>query len=152
MTLVAGYATLIGQQYFQLAIFNGQKLFHLFDPIFQPKKITITIIEYGTIGPITGVLTLFLFFINLVAMGLVFSLTIWQTRLISKGQTCVEEKINKSANNNGQQRSIYDLGWKQNWRRFFQVETTTSLLVCLLVPGRLTPKFDETRWMLKSDE
>ena len=61
MILIAAYATIFGQQEFQLVIFHEQVLFGVFDPLLQPKNITIAIIEHHTVGPITGVLTLFSF-------------------------------------------------------------------------------------------
>lgn len=156
MTMVSGYATLTGQGQFQLVIFHDQKLFGLFDPIFQPENLTRAIIEHGSIGPITGVLTLFLFLINLVAMGLVFSLTVWQMSLISKGQTCVEEKIDKSTMPNtlrGQSRKrTYDLGWMQNWMTFLEVNSIPEALVRLLVPTPFHPKQDGTYWISKLDK
>ncbi len=153
--MIAAYSTIVGQQQFQLVIFHDEILFGLFDPILQPYNITMAIIEHGTIGPVTGVMTLFLFFANLVAMGLVFSLTVWQMSLISKGQTCVEEKIDKSTITNSalrQHRRPYHLGWKQNWRTFFEINSTSELLVRLFIPYPFQPKHDGTQWISKHDE
>jgi hypothetical protein len=155
MTLISAYSTIVGQRLFQLVIFHDQVLFGLFGPILQPRNLTTTIIEHETIGAVTGVLTLYLFLINLIAMGLVLSLTIWQMSLISKGQTCVEEKIDESIINNSaqrQQQRPYDLGFKQNWKTFFEINNMTELLVRLLVPISFQPKHDGTYWISKYDE
>ncbi|CAF1649233.1 unnamed protein product, partial [Adineta ricciae] len=151
MTMIAAFSTIAGQQQFQLVIFHDQILFRLFDPLINPYNLTITVIDHNTIGPITGVLTLFLFTINLVAMGLVLSLTIWQMSLITKGQTCVEEKIDKSIMNNTKQqrRRSYDCGWRENWKRFFEVQTGSQLLIRILVPYTFQPKYDGTQWISK---
>ncbi|CAF4335397.1 unnamed protein product, partial [Adineta steineri] len=127
-------------------------VFGLFDPLLKTYNMTVAIIEHKTIGPITGVLTLFLFILNLVAMGLVLSLTLWQMSLITKGQTCVEEKIDKAIMTNSKQRRQYDLGWKQNWKTFFEVNTYSELLVRLLIPYSFQPKHDGTQWISKNDK
>ena len=152
MTMISGYATLVGQQQFQLVLFHDQILFGLFDPILQPYNLTETIIEHNTVGALTGVLTLFLFLINLVAMSLVFSLAVWQMSLITKGQTCCEEKIDKSLmNNSGQKQQHhlrpYDLGWRQNWRTFFEIDSASELVIRLLIPYSFQPKHDGTQWI-----
>jgi hypothetical protein len=155
MAIIAAFSTIAGQQQFQLVLFHDQILFGLFDPLLIPHNITITVIEHEIIGPITGVLTLFLFIMNLIAMGLVLSLAIWQMSLITKGQTCVEEKIEKSIMNNSTyrlQQRPYDLGWKQNWKTFFEVNNFTELLVRLLVPISFEPKHDGTQWISKYDK
>ena len=157
MTMISAYSTFVGQQQFQLVLFHDQILFGLFDPILQPKNITETIIEHRTVGAVTGVLTLFLFLINLVAMGLVFSLTVWQSSLITKGQTCVEGKIDKSLVSNTQQKSRhqqrpYDLGWRQNWGTFFEINTTKELIIRLLIPYAFQPKHDGTQWISNHHE
>ena len=155
MTLISGYATIVGDGQFQLVIFHDQKLFHLFAPILHVENITLAIMEHGTIGPITGMLTLFLFLINLIAMGLVFSLAFWQISLISKGQTCVEEKIDASVMTDTvhkQQRRPYDVGWKRNWRIFFEVDSDLELVLRLLVCTPFRPKHDGTQWESKFDD
>ncbi|UJR35512.1 hypothetical protein I4U23_028266 [Adineta vaga] len=154
MAMIAAFSTIAAQQQFQLVMFHDQILFRLFDPILQPYNMTVAVIEHNTIGPITGVLTLFLFIINLVAMGLVLSLTIWQMSLITKGQTCVEEKIDKSImiNNQQQRRRFYDYGWKGNWKRFFEINTFPELLIRLLIPYTFQPKSDGTQWTLKDNK
>jgi hypothetical protein len=153
--MICGYATLVGQQQFQLVMFHDEILFGLFDPILRPHDMTTAVLEHNTIGAVTGVLTSFLFLANLIAMGLVLSLTIWQMSLISKGQTCVEEKIDESIINNSaqrQQQRPYDLGFKQNWKTFFEINNMTELLVRLLVPISFQPKHDGTYWVSKYDE
>jgi hypothetical protein len=155
MTLISGYATIVGEGQFQLVMFHDQKLFHLFDPILQPQNITLATMDHGTIGPITGVLTLFLFLINLIAMGLVFGLAFWQISLISKGQTCVEEKIDASVMTGTvqkQQRRPYDVGWKRNWRNFFEVDSVSELVLRLFVCTPFRPKHDGTHWESKFDD
>lgn len=155
MALIAGYATFFGQKEFQRVIFHDEVLFGLFDPIFKPHNITIAILEHKTVGPITGVLTLFLFITNLISMGLVLSLTIWQMSLITKGQTCVEEKIDESLTKNsvqGKQKRPYDFGAKKNWMTFFEINNLGELLFRLLIPFSFQPKHDGTQWMSKSDE
>jgi len=152
MAMIAAFSTFVGQKQFQLVIFHDQILFGLFDPLFRPYNLTITVIEHETIGPITGVLTLYLFIINLVAVGLVLSLAIWQISLITKGQTCVEEKIGKSVMTHSTKRRPYDFGWKQNWRIFFETNSFAELLVRLLVPFGFQPKHDGTQWISKYDE
>jgi len=154
MTMISGYATAVGQRQFQLVMFHNKILFGLFDPIIQPYKLTMAIIEHNVIGPVTGVLTLFLFIINPVAMSLVFGLTVWQIKLIGKGQTCVEEKINKSFMTNSAQRHYqrpYNLGWKENWRTFFEINSIIELFVRLLIPFPFRPKHDGTQWISKDD-
>lgn len=153
--MISGYATIVGQEQFQLVMFHDEVLFGLFDPIFQPLNITTAVIEHHTVGAMTGVLTLFLFLTNLVAMSLVFSLTVWQMRLITKGQTCVEEKINKSVMTNSVQRHYqhpYDLGWKQNWKVFLEINSITELLLRFFIPFPFQPKHDGTLWIKKHDE
>lgn len=153
--MIAGYATMFGQKVFQLVMFHDQILFGLFDPILRPYDVVIAIVDHKIIGPITGLLTLFLFLINLVAMGLVLSLAIWQVSLITKGQTCVEEKIDKSAKVNStqrQQRRPYDFGWKINWVEFFETKTISELLLRLLIPSPFHPKHDGTQWMSNYDK
>jgi hypothetical protein len=156
MAMISAYSTIVGQQQFQLVLFHDEILFGLFDPILQPYNITEAIIEHNTIGPMTGVLTLYLFLINLIAMGLVLGLTIWQMSLITKGQTCVEEKIDKSLMNNPVQkqhhRRPYDFGWRQNWRTFFEINSTSELLIRLLIPYSFQPKHDGTQWTSNHDE
>lgn len=152
MALIAGFSTGVAQRQFQRVIFHDQILFGLFAPLLQPYNMTITVIEHKTIGPITGVLTHFLFIINLVAMGLVLSLAIWQTSLISKGQTCVEEKINKPIATNVKQKRPYDYGTRENWKRFFEVATLPELLARLLVPYQFKPKYDGTQWTPKDNK
>jgi len=153
MTIISAYSTITGQQEFQLVMFHDEVLFGLFDPILQPYNVAMAVIEHQTIGPVTGVLTLFLFLINLIAMGLVFGLTVWQMSLITKGQTCVEEKIDKSLMTNSvQRRRPYNLGWKQNWRTFFEKNSIIELLVRLLIPFPFQPKHDGTQWISKYDE
>ncbi|CAF1483582.1 unnamed protein product [Adineta steineri] len=152
MAMIAAFSTIVGQQQFQLVIFHDEILFGLFDPLLKTYNMTVAIIEHKTIGPITGVLTLFLFILNLVAMGLVLSLTLWQMSLITKGQTCVEEKIDKTIMTNSKQRRQYDLGWKQNWKTFFEVNTYSELLVRLLIPYSFQPKHDGTQWISKNDK
>lgn len=145
--MISGYATLVGQQQFQLVLFHDEILFGLFDPLFRSDELTIQIIEHHSIGPLTGFLTMFLFIINLVAMGLVLALTIWQASLISKGQTCVEEKIQKSVTkSSNSQKRPFDLGWKQNWKLFFEIDTPKQLIVRLLIPFPFQPKHDGTQW------
>ena len=155
MTLIAGYATLVAQGQFQLVVFHDEKLFGLFDPILRPHDILVAILEHQSVGPLTGVLTLFLFLINLIAVGLVFSLTVWQICLISKGQTCVEEKISKSLMTNTKQSKgqlrPYDLGWKQNWATFLEMETIPELVLRFLIPTKFQPKHDGTYWVTKFD-
>lgn len=153
--MISGYATFVGQRQFQLVIFHDQVLFGLFDPIFRPNSITAAAIEHNTIGPTTGVLTLFLFVTNLVAMSLVFSLTVWQMKLITKGQTCVEEKIDKSVMTNSaleRYQRPYDLGWKQNWKTFFQIDNIYEGLIRFFIPFPFHPKHDGTQWMTKHNE
>lgn len=157
MTIISGYSTFVGQQQFQRVLFHDQVLFGLFDPILQPQNLTETIVEHETVGAVTGVLTLFLYLINLVAMGLVFSLTIWQMSLITKGQTCVEEKIDKSLMNHSQQKTryqerTYDLGWRQNWKTFFEISTTKDVLIRLLIPYTFQPQQDGTQWATNHQE
>jgi hypothetical protein len=157
MTLISGYSTFVAQHPFQQVLFHDQVLFGLFAPILQPHNLTETIVEHNSVGAMTGVLTLFLFLINLVAMGLVLSLTIWQMNLITKGQTCCEEKIDKSLMNNSAQkqqhhRQPYDLGWRQNWLTFFETNSTTELMIRLLIPYSFKPKHDGTKWILNHDE
>ncbi|CAF1978368.1 unnamed protein product [Rotaria magnacalcarata] len=155
MAMIAAYATIVGQQEFQLVMFHDQILFRLLDPILRPYDITMAILEHETIGPITGVLTLFLFLANLVAMGLVLSLTIWQMSLITKGQTCVEEKIDKSIMINSvqqKQERPYDLGCKLNWTTFFETNRISALLIRLLIPFPFQPTHDGTKWISKYDK
>jgi hypothetical protein len=71
--------------------------------------------------------------------------------LITKGQTCVEEKIDKSIMNNSVHRRPYDLGWKQNWRTFFEINSASELLVRLMVPFLFQPKHDGTQWISKDN-
>ena len=155
MTMIAGYATLTGETQFQLVAFHDQKLFSLFDPILKTENMTMALVEHKTIGPLTGVLVMFLYLINLIAMGLIFSLTVWQCALISKGQTCVEEKIDKSVRSNTNQTTLtnqrrpYDLGCKQNWKNFFETDTRFDLIKRLLIPTQFQPKHDGTRWVSK---
>ncbi|CAF0742558.1 unnamed protein product [Rotaria sordida] len=155
MALISAYATIVGQKQFQLVMFHDQILFGLFAPILQPEELVTTIIEHKTIGPITGVLTLFLFLTNLVAMGLVLMLTIWQISLITKGQTCVEERIDKSIVTNsvqGQKQRPYDFGFKLNWAKFFEVNKISELLFRLLIPFPFQPKHDGTQWISKDNK
>jgi hypothetical protein len=155
MTMISAYSTISGQQQFQLVMFHDEILFGLFDPIFQPYNITTAVIEHQTIGPITGVLTLFLFITNLIAMGLVLGLTVWQMSLITKGQTCVEEKIDKSIMTKAAQRQYrrpYNFGWKQNWSTFFEINNIIELFIRLLIPFPFQPKHDGTKWIAKTDD
>jgi hypothetical protein len=155
MAMISAYATISGQQQFQLVMFHDEILFGLFDPILQPHNITTAVIEHNTIGAITGVLTLFLFIINLIAMSLVLGLAVWQMTLITKGQTCVEEKIDKSIMTKAAQRHYrrpYNFGWKQNWSTFFEVNSIIELFVRLLVPFPFQPKHAGTQWIAKTDE
>lgn len=155
MTLIAGYATISARNQFQLVAFNDQILFGLIDPIWQPYNLTMSLVQHQRVGPLTGVLIMFLFSFNLCAMGLVLSLTIWQTMLISKGQTCVEEKIFNSKINhsdgkaNEQKKWPYDMGWKMNWMNFFEVETYPQLIVRILIPFSFQPRHDGTQWPSK---
>ena len=83
-------------------------------------------------------------------MILVFGLTVWQVSLITKGQTCVEEKIEKSITNSSKQK-LYDLGYKQNWRTFFEIDSISQLIIRLLIPFPFQPKHDGTKWTSKYD-
>ena len=149
--MISAYSTIVARRQFQRIIFNDQVLFGLFDPLLQPQNIAIAVVHHEVVGPVTGFLTLFLFITNLVAMCLILFLAVWQMSLITKGQTCVEEKIDKSMINNSVIRRPYDLGWRQNWRTFFEINSTNELLVRLLVPFLFQPKHDGTRWISKNN-
>jgi palmitoyltransferase len=149
------YAVTVARRQFQLVIFHDQILFGIFAPLLQPQTVATAIAEHGIVGPITGVLTLFMFIIDFAATGLVLALFIWQMSLITKGQTCVEEKIHKAIMTNSvnpvHRQRPYDLGWKQNWRTFFEMNSINELLVRFLFPFLFQPKHDGTQWISKDE-
>jgi hypothetical protein len=49
-------------------------------------------------------------------------------------------------------RRPYDLGWRQNWRTFFEINSTSELVIRLLIPYSFQPKHDGTQWISNHDE
>ncbi|CAF0877377.1 unnamed protein product [Didymodactylos carnosus] len=150
MTLISAYALYFGHYHLQMKLFN-QILLRLYDPIWKPFFLVETLIPYeNIIHPVAGFLIFYLFLFNLVTMLLVLSLTVWQITLISKGQTCVEEKImkeNKKQNPTVSYTNTYDLGFTKNWFQFFEIENGAELLRILFIPKIFKPKHDGTSWV-----
>lgn len=89
----------------------------------------------------------------LIALG---SLTIWHSRLISRGETSVESHINKSE----QKRyalmrktfiNPYDFGKSNNWKLFLGLNRGRSFIWHVLLPSKHKPEGNGYSWLTVND-